>query len=337
MPFPSINNGDSGLISRNKINAALVFLGLKEADINSIPSKESTTNKDIANGYAGLDALGKINPSQLPAIAITDTFVVASQAAMLALVAQTGDVAVRNDIGQTFILQGTNPAVLADWVLLQSPSDAVSSVFGRVGVVTAQNGDYNTDQVTEATNLYFTAARVRATVLTGLSLVTAQVIAATDTVLQALGYLQAQISLNKNRAMVDFQSITAGSFALNSATFTDIPGVTLTTKTVGGESNVYEAKFNCSRSVTGSNPHNFRVVYESAPAVFTSAQIQTITIPALSVGVTDIVTIIASIPALPIGRIIKVQKAKVGMAASTDTSTNHVLTITGRNTNNIIP
>lgn len=36
---------------------------------------------------------------------------------------------------------------------------AVTSVFGRTGVVTAQSGDYTTDQVTEATNLYYTQAR----------------------------------------------------------------------------------------------------------------------------------------------------------------------------------
>ena len=35
----------------------------------------------------------------------------------------------------------------------------VSSVFGRTGAVTAASGDYTTDQVTEGTNLYYTAAR----------------------------------------------------------------------------------------------------------------------------------------------------------------------------------
>jgi hypothetical protein len=37
----------------------------------------------------------------------------------------------------------------------------VSSVFGRTGVVTAQSGDYNTSQVTESGNLYFTNARAQ--------------------------------------------------------------------------------------------------------------------------------------------------------------------------------
>ena len=41
---------------------------------------------------------------------------------------------------------------------------AVNSVFGRTGAVTAVAGDYDTDEVTEATNLYYTEARVSANV-----------------------------------------------------------------------------------------------------------------------------------------------------------------------------
>jgi hypothetical protein len=52
-----------------------------------------------------------------------------------------------------------------------------------------------TDELPEgSTNLYFTAARVRATILTGLDLATNAVISATDTVLGALGKIQTQIS-----------------------------------------------------------------------------------------------------------------------------------------------
>src|SRR5205085_694273 len=69
--------------------------------------------KGAANGVATLGADSKIPSSQLPAIAITDTFVAGSQAAMLALAAQTGDVAVRTDTSTTFILKGTDPTVLA--------------------------------------------------------------------------------------------------------------------------------------------------------------------------------------------------------------------------------
>jgi hypothetical protein len=40
-------------------------------------------------------------------------------------------------------------------------NNAVTSVFGRTGAITAQSGDYNTLQVTENTNLYFTNQRAR--------------------------------------------------------------------------------------------------------------------------------------------------------------------------------
>jgi len=40
-------------------------------------------------------------------------------------------------------------------------SNLVTSVFGRIGDVVAQSGDYTTTQVTEGTNLYFTDARSR--------------------------------------------------------------------------------------------------------------------------------------------------------------------------------
>ena len=41
-----------------------------------------------------------------------------------------------------------------------APLGAVASVFGRTGPVVAQSGDYNTAQVTESGNLYFTNPRV---------------------------------------------------------------------------------------------------------------------------------------------------------------------------------
>jgi uncharacterized protein related to proFAR isomerase len=94
---------------------------------------EAYTWGDHAGLYAELTD-GKINPSVLPAIAITDTFVVSSQTQMLNLAAETGDIAVRTDVNRTFILQGSNPAQLASWVELVGPG-AVTSVNGQTGVV----------------------------------------------------------------------------------------------------------------------------------------------------------------------------------------------------------
>jgi hypothetical protein len=119
---------------------------------DALAAKENTSSKNVANGYAGLGSDGKLFSTQLPSITITDTFVVGSQAAMLALTAETGDVAVRTDVNKSFILKGSDPAVLANWQELLTPTSAVTSVFGRNGAVTAQNGDYTTALVTETTN-----------------------------------------------------------------------------------------------------------------------------------------------------------------------------------------
>lgn len=125
---------------------------------------------------------------------------------------------------------GTQTAsTISDFTSAASAAAPVQSVAGRTGTVTIAAADITdsttagravltaadaaaqrtalglgaaataatTDGVTEgSTNLYHTAARVRAAVLTGLSTATNAVIDAADTVLGALGKLQAQITEN---------------------------------------------------------------------------------------------------------------------------------------------
>lgn len=100
---------------------------------------------------------GKIDENLLPAIAISETFEVASQAAMLALDAQTGDVAVRTDENKCYILKQKPANTLANWVLLRTPTDLVLSVNGKTGAVVLTTSD-----VAEGTNLYYTEARATA-------------------------------------------------------------------------------------------------------------------------------------------------------------------------------
>lgn len=94
-----------------------------------------TTQKGASNGIATLDAGGKVPTSELPAIAISETSVVANQAAMLALTAQTGDIAVRTDVNKSFILTATPASTLGNWQELLTPTDAVLSVDGSTGAV----------------------------------------------------------------------------------------------------------------------------------------------------------------------------------------------------------
>ena len=117
--------------------------------------KEDKANKNVVNGYAGLGTDGKLLSAQLPSITISDTFLTASQGAMLALVAQIGDISVRTDLNKSFILKGGDPTVLANWQELLTPTSAVTTVFGRNGGVTAQVGDYIADQITETATRVF--------------------------------------------------------------------------------------------------------------------------------------------------------------------------------------
>lgn len=108
-----------------------------------------------------LDSSGLLPTSTLPAIAITDTFEVASQAAMLALsLAEQGDVAVRSDLNKTFILKQGPYSTLANWVELKTPTDAVLSVASRTGAVTLSNSDVglgNVDNTSDANKPVSTA------------------------------------------------------------------------------------------------------------------------------------------------------------------------------------
>lgn len=84
----------------------------------------------ILAGKADLDGAGKLVASQIPAIAITDYFKVGSQAAMLALVAQVGDIAQRTDTGAFYMLSTNSPGTLADWAQFVAPGTAIQEVAG---------------------------------------------------------------------------------------------------------------------------------------------------------------------------------------------------------------
>ena len=65
-----------------------------------------------------LDSGGKIPVSMIPAVALSEIFVVNSQAAMLALNVQPGDIAKRTDIGLSFALASLPASTLSNWIQL---------------------------------------------------------------------------------------------------------------------------------------------------------------------------------------------------------------------------
>ena len=147
--------------------ANLTAADIPELTLSKISDAGTAAAKDFGTAEGNVPVLGaggKLSEAVIPAIAITDTFVVNSQSAMLALGAQQGDVAVRTDVNKTFILKVAPATTLANWVELETPTDAVTSVNGLTGAVTL-----TTSEVAEGSNLYFTTARANANWVTHAS------------------------------------------------------------------------------------------------------------------------------------------------------------------------
>ena len=136
-------------------------LSAESALSTRIDGKISSTEKGAPNGVAPLDANGKISAQYIPAIAISEVYVVQTIAERDALTVQTGDVAkvtqamLASDgitfLNRTYIYNGTS------WVDLSAESD-VDSVNGKVGNVVL-----NTSDITEFGDYrYYTSAREQA-------------------------------------------------------------------------------------------------------------------------------------------------------------------------------
>lgn len=141
---------------KHVIEAALTktAVGLGNVDNTSDAAKPISTatqaaldgksNTGHAHNYSELT--GTVPASALPSLAINDVFVVASQAAMLALTAQRGDMAIRTDESNTYVLATDAPGTLADWKLITATGDVVS-VAGKTGVVTLVKADVGLSNV----------------------------------------------------------------------------------------------------------------------------------------------------------------------------------------------
>jgi hypothetical protein len=168
------------LSNGNEINAGEV-VPFDVAEKIKVIGNGGGTSQYVIDTLASLQAsIDSISPT----LVITDTFVVSSQAAMLALTtAEKGDVAVRTDLNKTFILTDDPYSTLGNWQELLTPTDVVTSVAGRQGAVTLSTSDIsglgtiatqNSNSVTitggTATLTSLTTASVQATNSAGLAL-----------------------------------------------------------------------------------------------------------------------------------------------------------------------
>ena len=157
------HTGEQAIATITNLQTAL---DAKQAALGFTP--ENAANKNAADGYAGLDGGGKVPASLLPSY-VDDVLEFANLAAFPAT-GETGKLYVALDSNKVYRWSGS----------------AYVEMVGSPG---------STDAVTEgSTNLYFTAARVRAALLDGLSVATNAAITAADSVLGAFGKLQAQIT-----------------------------------------------------------------------------------------------------------------------------------------------
>ena len=111
----------------------------------------------LANGVATLDSGGKIPAAQLPSSVMEykGTWNASTNTPTLADgTGDNGDVYLVNVAGSQNLGSGTISFAVGDWVVYNGTiwqkslnSNAVSSVFGRTGTITAQEGDYNIDQL----------------------------------------------------------------------------------------------------------------------------------------------------------------------------------------------
>lgn len=141
----------------------------------ALDGKISTTERGVSGGIPTLDEFARIPASQLPSY--VDDVLEFQSLANFPAVGEGGKIYIA-------INQGTaaNPTRQYRWT---------GSVYAEINPSPG-----TTDALAEgSTNLYFSEHRVRNTVLTGLSLAVSAAVTAADTVLSAVGKLQAQISL----------------------------------------------------------------------------------------------------------------------------------------------
>lgn len=138
-------------------------------DVNVIPdiAKEKVTglgtasSKNVGTAVGNVVEVGEngtIDENLIPKIALVDVFEASSEEEMLAKTeARLGDICIRSDENKTYILSVSGDdayATLENWKLIKTPTDVVTSVNGKIGIITLSTTD-----IGEGENLYYTDDR----------------------------------------------------------------------------------------------------------------------------------------------------------------------------------
>lgn len=140
----SLSSAQTATVQANRASSEADRASNKADEAEQSETVTTQTMQDLLN-MMGEDIAtltgGKLTPSQIPAIAITDTFVVGDEMAMLALICETGDIAIRTDQNKTYILQGTDPSVLSHWQQLKSPTNYADTAGHALTSDNAENAN----------------------------------------------------------------------------------------------------------------------------------------------------------------------------------------------------
>ena len=152
---PSTAISDSTAVGRSVLTAASASAARAAigAGTSNVVIGSSASDAKAGNWFPSFaEVTGQIGTAQLPPLAINEVYTAASQTAMLALTAQRGDMAIRTDIGETYVLSTDSPATLADWKMITSPGN-VTSVAGRQGAVVLTKTDVGLANVDNTSDL----------------------------------------------------------------------------------------------------------------------------------------------------------------------------------------
>ena len=135
--------GINSFADRYRVSTTAPTTSLDEGDLyfnttdNKMYRYNGTSWAEIVTYTGGTGVnISASNVISASSIALTTVQTAASQVLMLALTAQEGDVVVRTDEKKTYVKNSGSAGTMADFTLLETPTDAVTSVDGATGVVT---------------------------------------------------------------------------------------------------------------------------------------------------------------------------------------------------------
>jgi len=341
--------GSSGVIS---VTAPITNSGTSTAANIGI-------NAGVANGVATLDGSGLIPTSQLPPLAVNDTFVVASQAAMLALTAQIGDIAVRTDVSKTFILSASPASTLANWQEILTPPGVTSvtasspltggtiTSTGTIGLGTVGVANGGTGQTTLATGEVLIGAGTSGVTTTAVTTTgggSALVKTGANGTIQVGTNITVLAGVNPTAGSISFNGASSGSLTLQPSN-SSFGSVTHTLPTQSGTVTLLDvAQTLTNKTISGSSNSFSNIAASAITSVNGSAVVAgvtTITGTSYTVASTDYLLICNNSAALTItlpsassstGRILKLVKYNASSVISASSNVGNLNAGTTQNT-----